>query len=94
MSALPSAMLLWKPTGAAIIFRLSSCWRRWPGSFWRGPFRVVARLAVGALMLSYVPWVARKPSPTDPLGLARADVDSVLVVPRDDLTFANAADLA
>ena len=86
-----SAMLQWKPTGAryhlAFFVMLAPAIAVVLGAL---PWRPAAAVAGGALLLTSVPWLLGNHSRPLISGWPGADVDSVLVVPRDESIFANA----
>jgi hypothetical protein len=86
-----SAMLQWKPTGARYHLPFFVLVAPVAGVVLEAfPSAAVWRVAVGALLVSCVPWLLGNHSRPILSGWPGADVDSVLVVPRDELLFANA----
>jgi hypothetical protein len=90
-----SVMLQWKPTGARYHLPFFVLLAPVAGVVLEAiPSAAVAGLAVGALMLSCVPWLLGNHSRPILSGWPEADVASVLVVPRSELLFANAPYIA
>ncbi len=90
-----SAMFQWKPTGAR--YHLPFFVLMAPAAavvLETVPWRPAAGAAIAILLLASVPWLLGNHSRPLVSGWPEADVDSVLVVPRRELIFANAPYLA
>jgi hypothetical protein len=90
-----SAMLQWKPTGARYHLAFFVLMAPVAGVVLEAfPTATVSYLAMGALMVSSLPWMLGNHSRPVLSDWPGADVGSVLVVPRRELLFANAPYLA
>jgi hypothetical protein len=90
-----SALLQWKPTGARYQLPFFVLLAPVAGMILEAfPRTAVSHLAVVALLVTSLPWLLGNHSRPLLSGWPGAQVDSVLVVPRDELIFANAPYLA
>jgi hypothetical protein len=86
-----SALFQWKPTGARYHLPFFVLLAPAVGLVLEAlPWRGMSEVFVSLLLLSSVPWLLGNHSRPLLSGWPGADVDSVLVVPRDDLLYANA----